>query len=131
MQDEMLFDFLRECDELYIKIEQAIINIELNVDVYENYEEIFRAFHSIKGAAAMFELEQLYQHMLFFENLINEKKASLMMSKELSNYILEGIYCAKKIQKGTQITFCYIDPDKTNKSKKSLFKKIITIFKKE
>jgi CheY-like chemotaxis protein len=111
MQDDMLGDFYIEADELFNESEEALLNIERKEDFQENFNCIFRAFHSVKGAAGMFGLNKLQEHMHFLENLLEKKKGQDAMSAKLVDYLLNGVDGAKRILQGEEIDFSYYDPD--------------------
>lgn len=111
MQDEMLNEFLIEVDELFAEAEDSLLAIEKKKDFNENYNSIFRVFHSVKGAAGMFGLTKLQEHMHFLENLLEKKKDNTSMSGSLVDYLLSGIDTAKKILADEDFEFDYIDPD--------------------
>jgi FixJ family two-component response regulator len=111
MQDDMLTDFLIEADELFAEAEDALLVIEKDGDYQENFNSIFRTFHSIKGAAGMFALVKLQEHMHFLENLLEKKKNNTTMSSNLIDFLLSGIDVAKKLLLNQNCDFKYYDPD--------------------
>lgn len=111
MNDDMLNEFYNEAIELIDEAETAIISLEKEEDFSQNFNLLFRCFHSLKGAAGMFDLEDLQSHMHYLENLIEEKKPSGKFSKELLDYLLLGIDEARTYFDTKSITFDYYDPD--------------------
>lgn len=109
--NEILQDFYIEAEELCDEAEDSLLAIEKTEDYLSCYNSIFRAFHSIKGAAGMFGLEKLQEHMHFVENLLEQKKKNKGMSSVMVDYLLGAIDAAKKILKNENIDFKYYDPD--------------------
>jgi FixJ family two-component response regulator/HPt (histidine-containing phosphotransfer) domain-containing protein len=109
--DDMLSDFYVEVEELFSDVEDSLFTIE-NADNYEqSFNSVFRAFHSIKGAAGMFGFERLQQHMHFVEDLLEKRKSATSISPAMVDYLLCSIDIAKKILNNEDVTFDYYDPD--------------------
>ena len=72
MNDEILKEFFNEAFELFEEAETALLEIEKDIDFDKNFNCLFRAFHSIKGGAGMFELTVIQSHMHYLENLLSE-----------------------------------------------------------
>lgn len=110
--DDMLEDFHIEAEELFDEAEENLLKVE-KADNYQNcFNAIFRAFHSVKGAAGMFGILKLQEHMHFVENLLEQKKADDTMSPVMIDYLLNAVDSARKILKGEEVSFNYFDPDK-------------------
>ena len=114
MEDSMIDEFLIEAEELFVEGEEALIELEKGGEFTDHFNSLFRAFHSIKGAAGMFALDRLQEHMHYLENLLESKKDSGALSVALIDYLLHGIDCAKKILAGQEVEFDYYDPDADN-----------------
>lgn len=111
MDNDMLQDFYIEAEELCDEAEDSLLAIEKTDDYKSCYNSIFRAFHSIKGAAGMFGFEKLQEHMHFIENLLEKKKNLPTMSPAMIDYLLSAIDVAKRILKNETVEFDYYDPD--------------------
>lgn len=111
MDQDMLSDFYIEADELYAEAEDALLDFEKSDDFDTHFNSIFRAFHSVKGAAGMFGLTKLQEHMHFLENLLDKKKVDGTLSNIFVDYLLSGVDSAKKITAGEDVEFQYFDPD--------------------
>lgn len=111
MDNDMLKDFFLEAEELFDEAEDSLLEIEKSDDYKSCYNSIFRAFHSVKGAAGMFGLEKLQEHMHFVENLLEKKKELVTMSPSMIDYLLNAVDSARKIMQGEDIEFEYFDPD--------------------
>jgi CheY-like chemotaxis protein/HPt (histidine-containing phosphotransfer) domain-containing protein len=114
MDQDMLSDFYVEAEELYAEAEDALLDLEKSNKFEENYNSIFRAFHSVKGAAGMCGLVRLQEHMHYLENLLEKKKVDGYFSETLVDYLLSSVDCAKKIATGENVDFNYFDPDSTD-----------------
>ena len=84
----MLNDFYIEAEELYAEAEDALLDLEKsgNFDTY--FKSIFRAFHSAKGAADIFGLSKLQEHMHLFENIFEKRKNDGSLTVKFFNYLL-------------------------------------------
>lgn len=114
--DAMLDEFFTEAHALLEESEQALIDIENGEDFHTNFNIIFRAFHSIKGAAGMFDFKEMQQDFHFLENLLEAQKAKESISQTLIDYFLQGIdHTLKRIQ-GEPSTFELKNPEETGPS---------------
>ncbi len=89
-QDKIIGYFLDEAQEHLRVIEERLIAPHL-LSEPAHIKEVFRAAHSIKGGAAMLELDTIQQIGHYFEQAfkqINEK--SLSVDESLQNLLLEG-----------------------------------------
>lgn len=112
----MLNDFFLEAEELYSEAEDALLDIEKTDNFDSDFNSIFRTFHSVKGAAGMFGLEKLQEHMHFLENLLDKKKDDGKLTNIFVDYLLSGVDTAKKITAGEEVIFDYFDPDASDSS---------------
>ncbi len=95
--DDMLQEFKLEAMEMFEDAEDGLLNIDKGEDFASNYNSIFRAFHSSKGAAGMFGLDELQEHMHNLESLFARTKEIGTITNEQIDYFLAGIDSAKKI----------------------------------
>ena len=107
----MLDEFRIEADEMFEGAEESLLAIDNGAEFEANYNGIFRAFHSLKGAAGMFGLEKLQGHMHKLESLFEKQKSKGRLSKELVDYFLAGVDAARNILQGEEVNFEYITDD--------------------
>jgi DNA-binding response OmpR family regulator/HPt (histidine-containing phosphotransfer) domain-containing protein len=106
MLDDSMFDELKiEASEMLEESEDLLLEIEKGEDFEERYNGIFRAFHSLKGAAGMFGLDELQKHMHSLESLFEKTRDIGGVSKEQIDYFLRGIDEAKNFLNGEEINF--------------------------
>lgn len=112
--DAMLEEFYTEAHALLEESEQALIDIENGNDFQSNFNIIFRAFHSIKGAAGMFGFIEMQKDFHFLENLLEAQKPKGEISQDYIDYFLAGIdHTIKKIR-GEESHFELKDPKDGN-----------------
>lgn len=113
MDPETLSDFYLEAEELFKQAEDSLLEIEKSDDddYQKHFSSVFRAFHSLKGAAGMLELTRLQEHVHFLESLLEQKKNDSSMSEKLVDYLLEGVDASKLILTDGDAKFSYYDPD--------------------
>lgn len=111
--DSMLDDFYAEAHALLEESETALINIENGEDFLSNFNIIFRAFHSIKGAAGMFDFKEMQQEFHFLENLLEKQKDKGQLSQALIDYFLEGIDHTMKRIRGEETSFELKNPEES------------------
>ena len=83
--DEMIYMFHAESIELLNDMEDSLLIIQDNGIDKENINAIFRAVHSIKGAAGMFELDMLVDFSHLAETLLDEIRTNKI---EMNNGII-------------------------------------------
>ena len=106
--DVMMEEFRVEAEEMFEEAECGILAIDKGDDFNDQYNKIFRAFHSLKGAAGMFELNSLQAHMHKLESSFETQKDETTLTKEQIDYLLMGIDKAKQILGGESIEFEYL-----------------------
>lgn len=106
MLDDSMFDeFKIEAGEMLDESEDLLLEIDKGEAFEPRYNGIFRAFHSLKGAAGMFGLDDLQKHMHSLESLFEKMKAVGNLSKAQVDYFLTGVDEAKNFLNGAAITF--------------------------
>jgi chemotaxis protein histidine kinase CheA len=89
-QDKIIGYFLDEAQEHLRVIEERLISPHLLSEA-AHIKEAFRAAHSIKGGAAMLELDTIQQIGHHFEQAFKQiKEKSLSVDESLQNLLLEG-----------------------------------------
>ena len=116
--DVMVEEFKIEAAELFEEAENSLLNIDKGQDFLSNYNSIFRAFHSLKGAAGMFGLTELQEHMHKLESLFEAQKKIATMNNKQVDYFLSGIDAAKKLLNGEHANFYHIDMGSFNEIEK-------------
>jgi chemotaxis protein histidine kinase CheA len=107
--DGMVDEFKVEAAELFENAENSLLNIDKGEDFLSNYNNIFRAFHSLKGAAGMFGLMSLQEHMHKLESLFEAQKKIAKMNNKQVDYFLSGIDVAKKLLDDEEVNFYHIE----------------------
>ena len=115
--DSMIEEFKIEAAEMFENAEDGLLNIDRGLDFNSNYNSIFRSFHSLKGAAGMFGMEELQAHMHKLESLFEAQKKNGSMNKYQVDYFLQGIDAGKLLIDGNTSDFVHVDIEKFNKEK--------------
>ena len=105
--DFMLEEFRLEAAEMFEDAEDGLIELDKGEDFSGNYNRIFRAFHSLKGAAGMFSMTELQGHMHKLETLFEILKLNETLTKDQVDYFLDGVDFAKSILDGNVGDFEY------------------------
>lgn len=98
--DDMIEEFHLEAQEIFEEAEEALLGLDRGEDFQGCFNGLFRAFHSLKGAAGMFGLDRLQTHMHYLENLLEKNKADI--SPGLIDYFFRGVDVAKAILSGDE-----------------------------
>jgi FixJ family two-component response regulator/HPt (histidine-containing phosphotransfer) domain-containing protein len=109
--DSMIEEFKIEAQEMFESSEEGFLKIEKGEDFVSNYNLIFRSFHSLKGAAGMFGLDDLQSHMHKLESLFEAQKSIGKLDKAQIDYFLAGIDCAKSLLDNKKMVFKYYTND--------------------
>jgi CheY-like chemotaxis protein len=104
---EELDEFKVESTELLSEAEKSLLIVEKGGDFKSNYDSIFRAFHTLKGAAGMLELDNLQQHMHQIEHLFQKLKDESQIDRAKITFFLEAIDAAKSLLNFEPVTFSY------------------------
>ncbi|GEM_PF-629835 len=108
MDEEVLGEFKIEAEEMLVESEDFLLNIDRGESFEENFNGIFRAFHSLKGAAGMFEIEDLQAFMHKIETQFESLRDEGTMSSLQIDYFLKAVDSARKILDGEDPI---VDPD--------------------
>ncbi len=108
--DSELQEFKVEAFDLLDSAEQNLLEIDKGGSFSKNYDAIFRAFHSIKGAAGMLGLTSLQNHMHQLENHFQASKSLVNLSKNQTSYFLKGVDTSRDILNGGSVQFDYNFP---------------------
>jgi FixJ family two-component response regulator/HPt (histidine-containing phosphotransfer) domain-containing protein len=112
----MIDEFKIEAAEMFDTAEVGFLNLDRGENFKDNYNSIFRAFHSLKGAAGMFGYIELQNHTHNLESLFESLKINSTINKNQIDYFLSGIDAAKKILDGEAVNFTTYTPEQFHKS---------------
>ncbi len=105
-----LEEFKTEIFEMLDRAEQALLQFDLledNTMSQALYDEVFRAYHNIKGAAGMMEWNTLQHHVHQLENILMQTKDTSSIPKHLINWFLRGNDAARAIMNEKEYEFSY------------------------
>lgn len=72
MSDKLIDTFLAEANELIVDIERCLLQLNADGGNHENISSIFRAMHTLKGAAGMFGYDLVKDITHHLENIYQE-----------------------------------------------------------
>ncbi|VAW67755.1 hypothetical protein MNBD_GAMMA10-895, partial [hydrothermal vent metagenome] len=78
MSDDALQVFSDEAEDLLSLAEQALLNMDNLDDVEDTVGDLFRTFHTIKGAAGLFGLDSIVEFTHIVENLLGKIREGLI-----------------------------------------------------
>ncbi len=88
----MMEDFLNNTNELMDTLDKAILNLESDPTSKDTIEEIFRAAHTLKGAAGMFGFKALERVMHRMENMFDQvRKGKLIPNSSHIDLVFKGM----------------------------------------
>jgi len=114
-------EFVQEALDFLIDAEEALLEIEKESDVENNYKVVFRSFHSLKGGAGMMGMDDLQRHMHLLEDFYSTLQGKGKDLSAHSDYFLRGIDFAKLLLNGENGQFAYHQEESTLSADKSLF----------
>ena len=95
---EMLKDFVTNTNDLMEQLDQTVLQLEQDPSNKETIEAIFRAAHTLKGAAGMFGYRAIERVMHRMENLFDlVRKGKLVPSAETIDVVFQGLDVLKKL----------------------------------
>lgn len=103
-------EFKTEILETIDRAEQALLEFDQlpdNQSSHSLYDEVFRAYHNIKGAAGMMEWEELQHHVHQLENVLMQSKQTASIPKHLISWFLKGNDVTRLIMDGKPHQFDY------------------------
>ncbi|MCB9073583.1 MAG: chemotaxis protein CheW [Bdellovibrionaceae bacterium] len=95
--DQEFAEFKQECLELLDQAEEGLLAIGKGENFSAHYDAIFRAFHSVKGAAGMVGIEDLQSHMHDLESYFSNMKGQESLDQNTIDFLLKGCDKARKI----------------------------------
>jgi DNA-binding NarL/FixJ family response regulator/HPt (histidine-containing phosphotransfer) domain-containing protein len=105
--DEEIKEFKIEAEELLDNSEKSLLAIDKGESFATHYNSIFRAFHSIKGAAGMMEMPALQNHMHQLENTLVVQKSQGKLEKPYIDLFLRGNDAARSLLNNEAVQFDY------------------------
>lgn len=105
--EDEISEFKVEAAELLDQAEKSLLALDQGADFHQEYDAVFRAFHSIKGAAGMMEMLSLQSHMHQLENLLVDQKSKTDLAKHLIDHFLLGVDGCRKLLDGEEIEFSH------------------------
>lgn len=86
---EIVSSFLEETKEIFESLDKDLVELEQNAQDFDLLNQIFRAFHTIKGTSGFLGLEKLQQVTHKCEDILNKlRKAEAKLTPELMDTIL-------------------------------------------
>jgi two-component system chemotaxis sensor kinase CheA len=100
---EMMKDFLSNADDLMENLDNQILALEQNPNSKDVIEEIFRAAHTLKGAAGMFGFKALERVMHRLENYFDlVRKQKTNATPDTIDVVFEAMDVMKKLLQGVR-----------------------------
>jgi two-component system chemotaxis sensor kinase CheA len=103
-------EFKVEILEMLERAEQALLGFDQLPDNHSSsslYDEVFRAYHNIKGAAGMMEWNELQHHVHQLENILMQSKETASIPKHLIGWFLRGNDATRSIMANVPYEFSY------------------------
>lgn len=83
--------YLQEADELLAQIEHSALSLETGTETGETINQLFRAFHTLKGSGAMCGLDTVAAFTHHVESLLDKvRTGAVPVSLELSDVVLKA-----------------------------------------
>ncbi len=108
--NEEFEEFKVEILEMLDKAEQCLLQFDQlpdNTSSKDLYDDIFRSYHNIKGAAGMMEWEELQGHIHELETTLMQSKEALTIPKHLIGWFLQGNDATRLLMNGDAYEFDY------------------------
>jgi len=109
--DSLMDDFMAEASQLLEEAEESLLGIEKNEDIEENFNKVYRAFHSLKGAAGMMGLTDVQSHMHHLEDQFDRLRGKEEEIPSKIDFFLRGIDSGRSIMEGESVEFDYTELD--------------------
>lgn len=102
---DVLKEFKYEADEMLNESEDFLLALEKEQEFEPNFNGIFRAFHSLKGAAGMFEINPLQEFMHTIEGQFESLRTKKKITRAQIDYFLQAIDSARSLLDQNEIQF--------------------------
>ncbi len=100
---DMMNDFLSNTGDLMDTLDSTVLQLEQNPKDKETIESIFRAAHTLKGAAGMFGFKAIERVMHRMENLFDlVRKGTLVPDANTIDVVFQGLDVLKKLLEAVQ-----------------------------
>jgi len=100
---EMMKDFLSNADDLMERLDGEILALEQSPDSKQVIEEIFRAAHTLKGAAGMFAFKAIERIMHRLENYFDLiRKGKMTANPDAIDLIFQAMDMMRKLLDGVR-----------------------------
>ena len=100
---ELLAEFITECRELTESAETALLSLETNPEDTEAVNTVFRAFHTIKGTAGIFELNLILELAHHAESLLSRvRDQEISYTDEYADLALRSVDIFKEFTESIQ-----------------------------
>lgn len=93
-------EFIVEALDLLDSAEKSFMKYKPEMDFQDQYDEIYRVFHSIKGAAGMYSLKELQEHVHKIESQFEETYKNELMNSKAVDYFLSAIDLTREMLHG-------------------------------
>ena len=101
---DIVKDFLEEADDHLSVIEEKILNLESDPTNVDLINEIFRPFHSMKGAAGFLNFTQINRFCHEVETLLDKaRKGEYKISKAAIDVLLESVDIIKALTENVKL----------------------------
>lgn len=90
---------------MLLEAEESFIRLSKGESFQQNFNQIFRAFHSLKGAAGMFELDVLQSYMHTLEDQFESLREIGKLTENQIDYFLTAIDGVKEILSNNKTDF--------------------------
>lgn len=127
MDPEVLEEFKIEADELLNESEEFLLAIENRENFEASFNGVFRAFHSLRGAAGMFEIDDLQAFMHKIETQFESLKSAGEASQNQVDYFLSAVDAARNMISGEQADFDTDAFEKLNKGSPEAIQEVATV----
>jgi DNA-binding response OmpR family regulator/HPt (histidine-containing phosphotransfer) domain-containing protein len=114
LNNNMLTEFKNEAEEMFQSAQIALLKLNQGNEFEEQYNEIYRALVSLKGAAGLFELTELKNHMQNLEKLFESLNLVGNINSVQVDYLHEGLNSARKLLDGQANSFKYLTLEEFN-----------------
>ena len=95
---DMMDDFSTNTADIMQALDDQVLKLERNPTNKETIEEIFRAAHTLKGAAGMFGFRAIERVMHRMESLFDTvRKGKLVANADTIDAVFQGLDCLKKL----------------------------------
>lgn len=103
MDNSIADDFVIEALEILDSTEDFLLDIEKKKNINENYNNVYRMFHSLKGSAGMLGFFSLQKHVHFLEDTLDKYKENKESLGDNIEHFLSGVDTLRSILAGNKL----------------------------